>query len=122
MSVDTGGRRAAGRATLAAASVLVGVAMAVVGLDWVPDQAAPTATPPPGNPGPDAINVGPADASELAVGTSGLWLLNHHNDRRDELVRVDPGAGMAVDGGLIWLSDPARGRLLRIGPALLGNP
>jgi hypothetical protein len=31
-------------------------------------------------------------------------------------------AGMAVDGGLIWLSDPAGGRLLRIGPPLLGNP
>jgi Sigma-70 region 2 len=32
------------------------------------------------------------------------------------------GAGMAVDGGLIWLSDPARGRLLVAGPAALGRP
>ena len=90
-------RRAAGRATLAFAAVLVAVAVAVAGravpgLDRVvPDPAAPAAAPPPGNPGPDTIDVGPADASELAAGASGLWLLNHHNDRGNELVRVDPG-------------------------------
>ena len=31
-------------------------------------------------------------------------------------------AGLAVDGGLIWLSDPAGGCVLRIGPAALGRP
>jgi hypothetical protein len=90
-------RRTASRATLAVAAVLAAVAVAVAGravpgLDWVvPDPAAPAATPPPGIPGPDAIDVGPADASELAAGASGMRLLNLHNDRRDELVRVDPG-------------------------------
>jgi hypothetical protein len=31
-------------------------------------------------------------------------------------------AGLAVDGGLVWLSDPAGGCVLRIGPAVLGRP
>lgn len=91
-------RRTAGRVGLAVAAVLVAgiVAVRVVpGLDWVvPDPAAPAATSPPAGPdlpAGDVIDVGRADASELAAGTSGVWLLSHHNDRRDELVRVDPG-------------------------------
>ena len=91
-------RRTAGRVGLAVAAVLVAgiVAVRVVpGLDWVvPDPAAPAATSPPAGPdlpAGDVIDVGRADASELAAGTSGVWLLSHHDDRRDELVRVDPG-------------------------------
>jgi hypothetical protein len=95
-------RRTASRATLAVAAVLAAVAVAVTGgavpgLDWVvPNPASPAATPLPDDPGPDrpagdAVAVGKADASDLVAGTSGVWLLNHHNDRPDELVRVDPG-------------------------------
>jgi hypothetical protein len=93
-------RRAAGRVGLAVAAVLVAGAVAgrvVPGLERVvPDPGPPAATPLPGGPGAggpvrDAVDVGTADASELAAGTSGVWLLNHHNNQRDELVRVDPG-------------------------------
>jgi hypothetical protein len=137
-------RRTASRAALAVAAVLVAVAVAVAGravpgLDWVvPDPAAPAATPPPGNPGPDAIDVGRADASELAAGASGVWLLNHHSGRRDELVRVDPGGlrvtarieighsastpAVGEDGSLFLVrprneTRPDRPELVRVDPA-----
>ncbi|HEV2895490.1 MAG TPA: hypothetical protein VG411_17190, partial [Actinomycetota bacterium] len=93
-------RRVTTRAGLAVAAGIVAVALVGQTLPS-PERLAGDPERPAGVPGLDgrvsrSVDVGRADGSELAAGTSGLGLISHRNDRGAALVRGDPGTDRVV--------------------------